>query len=101
MQILRTAPRLTATALLLGIHGLLLGVGEALPDAVAAVLGGTIFLTLQGLDLLGLPVLTGAESGGWSGPNLFGWVLIAAIWGLIWWTVVVVFAKLFALLARA
>jgi hypothetical protein len=89
-----SSKRLTAFLSLICIHGALVASGDALPEAVAPAIAGTVYLPLWLLQAAGLPVFGRAESAGWAGPNLLGWVLVAAIWVALWWLLVAALAKL-------
>ncbi len=65
-------------------HGAIIGIAGRLPDPIAAFLAGTVYGPLWPATLLGLPVFGSAESGGWPGPSLLGWVLLAIFWFAAW-----------------
>lgn len=65
-----------------------------LPKELAPAMAGSIYLPLMPLRALGLPVLSPAPSGGWAGPSVLGWVAVALVWGLIWWGVASLVARL-------
>ncbi|WP_179958384.1 hypothetical protein [Chitinimonas arctica] len=44
--------------------------------------------------MLGLPVFGNAESGGWAGPSLFGWLCAILFWAVAWWIFVQAVVKL-------
>lgn len=85
---------LAAFLSLISIHGALVASADALPEAVAPVIAGTVYLPLWLLQAAGLPVFGPAESAGWAGPSLLGWVLVAAIWATLWWLLVTALAKM-------
>jgi hypothetical protein len=88
-------PRLRSIAFfsLVCTHGTLVAIGNLLPETVAPVVAGTVYLSLWPLSSIGLPVLGRAESGGWPGPNMLGWFFVAAIWSALWWVLVAAIAK--------
>ena len=63
------------------------------PQVLAPVMAGSVYLLLMLLKAVGLPVYTGAESGGWASPSPLGWVAIAVVWGLVWWLVAGLLAR--------
>jgi len=74
-------------------HLALVAIVGALPDAVAPIIAGTIYLPLWPLSEIGIPVFSPAESGGWPGPNVLGWLVFVAIWSLLWWLLVAVIIR--------
>lgn len=54
------------------------------PDPLAALAAGSVYLPLALFEALGVPVLGSAESHGWSAPTTLGMVLLAAFWAAIW-----------------
>ena len=81
---------------LLGIlcaHAALIAFGDAMPEFIAPAVAGTVYLPLWLLQTVGLPVFGRAESGGWPGPSVLGWTLLAAIWTTLWWILVAAIAK--------
>ncbi|MFY1827151.1 hypothetical protein ACN47A_14625 [Myxococcus fulvus] len=82
----------------MGVWGALLGVQLLLTvfpfEAVAPVVAGSVYLPLMLLSGLGLRVYGPGESGGWAPPSLLGWMLLALFWGLVWWAVVSLGARL-------
>lgn len=87
-------PRLIALFSLVCAHGALVVLGPLLPESVAPVVAGTIYLPLWPLGSIGLPVFGRAESGGWPGPSMLGWLFVAVIWSALWWTVLAAIAKI-------
>jgi hypothetical protein len=81
------SPRVIVFLGLVSAHGALVVLGAVLPDVIAPLVAGTVYLPLWFLQALGLPVLGGGPSGGWAGPNLLGWLLAAALWAAVWWYV--------------
>ena len=88
-------PRLRLIVLfgLVCAHGMLVALGSLLPDSVAPVVAATIYLPLWLLNAIGLPVFGRAESGGWPGPSLLGWLFVAAIWSALWWLLLAAIAR--------
>jgi hypothetical protein len=84
---------LAAFLVLICIHGALVTSVDALPEAVAPAIAGTVYLPLWLLQAIGLPVFGRAASAGWAGPSLLGWVLAAVIWAALWWLFVAALAK--------
>ncbi len=84
---------LAAFLSLICIHGALVASADALPEAVAPAIAGTVYLPLWLLQAAGLPVFGRAESAGWAGPSLLGWVLVAAIWAALWGLLVAALVK--------
>ena len=74
--------------ILIVTHALCIAFATKLPEPVAPVVAGSIYLPLWPLHALGLPVFAAAESGGWSAPNLLGWILVGLLWCCIWWALV-------------
>ncbi|ATB41728.1 hypothetical protein CYFUS_007198 [Cystobacter fuscus] len=58
------------------------------PEAIGPAVAGSVYLPLMVLRAVGLPVFGKAESGGWPGPSLLGWILVAGFWAAVWWGVV-------------
>ena len=85
--------RLIALLSLLFAHAVLIATADALPQMIAPVIAGTVYLPLWLLQAVGLPVFGRAEAGGWPGPSILGWVLVAAIWTTLWWILVATIAK--------
>ncbi len=85
--------RLGVVLCLLCAHAALIALGDALPEAVAPAIAGTVYLPLWLLQTIGLPVFARAEAGGWPGPSTLGWILLTAIWITLWWTLVTAIAK--------
>lgn len=86
--------RLTVFLGLISAHAVLVVLGGVLPDAIAPIVAGSVYLPLWLLQALGLPVFGGAESGGWAGPSLLGWLVVAALWSAVWWLLVTALAKM-------
>jgi hypothetical protein len=78
---------------LVGAHAVLVALGDALPEALAPAVAGTVYLPLWLLQGVGLPVFGRAEAGGWAAPSLLGWLLVAAIWTTLWWLLVVAISR--------
>jgi hypothetical protein len=57
------------------------------PEALAPLIGNSVYLPLTLLKMTGLPVYASAEAWGWASPSPFGWAAVIMIWGLIWWWV--------------
>lgn len=79
---------------ILACHTTLIALGDRLPEIMAQVIAGTVYLPLWSLQAVGLPVFGRAESGGWPGPSVLGWALVAAIWTALWTILVSATAKL-------
>jgi hypothetical protein len=75
-------------------HGVIVAVAGWLPDNVAAVLAGTVYGPLWPASALGLPVFGSAPSGGWPGPSLLGWLVLAIFWFATWSLVLSLLGKL-------
>jgi hypothetical protein len=78
-------------------HAGLIVLGDRLPEGLAPVIAGSVYLPLVLLHGLGLPVFGAAESGGWPAPSIMGWTLVALIWSSVWW---LLFAAVDRLLMR-
>jgi hypothetical protein len=78
---------------LLGAHAALVALGDVLPEALAPVVAGTVYLPLWLLEAVGLPVFGRAEVGGWAAPNMLGWLLVAATWTTLWWLLVAAISR--------
>ncbi|AKF87250.1 hypothetical protein MFUL124B02_40075 [Myxococcus fulvus 124B02] len=63
-------------------------------EALGPVVAGSVYLPLMLLSGLGLRVYGPGVSGGWAPPSLLGWLLLALFWGLVWWGVVSLGARL-------
>lgn len=86
--------RLIVLLSLLCAHAALIAFGDALPEVVAPAIAGSIYLPLWALQSLGLPMFGPAQSGGWSGPCILGWALVAAVWTALWRVLVTAIARL-------
>lgn len=64
-----------------------------LPEPLHPALAATIYAPLWFFSSLGLPVFGRAESGGWSGPSVFGWVVLLVFWSTVWTLLVLGIAK--------
>ncbi len=80
--------RWIAAALLIAMHVALAAAADALPDALAAVVAATVYLPLLPLSVLGVPVFSAAEAGGWARPSAVGWLVLAVLWSVSWSLVV-------------
>lgn len=78
------AMRWLAVAVLLTSHAMLVAAADALPAALAALVAATVYLPLLPLSALGVPVFAAAQSGGWASPSVAGWVVLLAVWSLLW-----------------
>jgi hypothetical protein len=85
--------RWAAVLALLGAHGTLVALGDALSGVLAPVIAGTVYLPLWMLESVGLPVFGRAEAGGWAAPNMLGWLLVAVIWTTLWWLLVAAISR--------
>lgn len=86
--------RMLAFLIFVSTHVGLLAFGHLLPDSLAPPVVGTVYLPLWPLHAVGLPVFGRAESGGWSSPNMLGWLFVAGIWGVLWWMLASTIARL-------
>jgi hypothetical protein len=77
-------------------HAGLIALGDRLPQALAPAIAVSVYLPLMPLQDLGLPVFGAAESGGWPGPSLLGWVLLGLLWLSVWWLLSAAVVRLFA-----
>lgn len=75
-------------------HGIAARFADHLPDPVAAVLAATVYGPLWLASALRLPVFGAADSGGWPGPSLLGWVILALVWLGAWLLVVSLLQRL-------
>lgn len=73
---------------LLATHILLVAIAGKLPDTVAPAVAATVYGPLWALSVIGLPVFGQGASGGWAGPNVFGWLCFGVFWALMWWLLV-------------
>jgi hypothetical protein len=71
----------------------LVALGPILPESLAPVSAGTVYLPLWPLSSIGLPVFGRAESGGWPGPNVLGWLFVVVIWSALWWMLATAISK--------
>ena len=78
----------------IGAHAALVWLGDRLPESLAPAVAGMVYLPLWPLQALGLPVFERAASGGWPGPSLLGWMLVATIWGVLWWLAIAIVSRL-------
>ena len=85
--------RLIVFLSLLCAHGALVALGPQLPANLVPVAAGTIYLPLWPLSAIGLPVFGRAESGGWPGPSLLGWLCVVVSWSALWWILIAAIAK--------
>lgn len=78
--------RLRRTVLVgvLFVHALLMAFASMLPERLAEIVAGSIYLPLWPWSVLGLPVHLRAEAGGWPGPSLLGWAIVAMTWCSVW-----------------
>ena len=88
-------PRFIAVLTLVAAHAAAVSAASHLPDRLAAVVAGSIYLPLTPFDALGLPVLGPAEPWGWPSPSVFGWGLLLLVWVGLWWAVISGLARLF------
>jgi hypothetical protein len=88
-------PRLIAVLTLVAAHALAILMASHLPDRIAALVAGSIYLPLLPLNALGLPVFGRAVSGGWASPSVLGWGLLGVFWASLWWTVIFGLARVF------
>jgi len=71
------------------------------PEALAPFFAGSIYLPLTLMKFIGLPVYAATEGWGWASPSRFGWVAIIVFWGLVWWAVARLVAKVLRRWRRA
>lgn len=83
------ASRRTVLVGVLFIHALLIAFAAYLPDRLAAIVAGSIYLPLWPWSALGVPVHARAEAWGWASPSLLGWAVVALTWCTVWALVVV------------
>ena len=88
-------PRFIAVLTLVAAHAVAIVAASHLPDRLAAVVAGSIYLPLMPFDALGLPVLGSAESWGWASPSALGWGVLVVVWVGFWSAVVYGLARLF------
>lgn len=74
-------------------HAVAIVAAPHLPDRLAAVVAGSIYLPLMPFQALGFPVFGTADSWGWASPSLLGWVLLLVVWVGFWWAVTAGFAS--------
>jgi hypothetical protein len=87
--------RLIAVLMLVAAHALAILTASYLPDRIAALVAGAIYLPLLPLNALGLPVFGRAASGGWASPSVLGWSILVIVWASLWWAVVYGIARVF------
>ena len=88
-------PRFIAVLTLVAAHAAAIVAASHLPDRLAAVVAGSIYLPLMPFDALGLPVFGRAESWGWASPSVLGWGVLVVVWVGLWWAVVSGLARIF------
>jgi hypothetical protein len=86
--------RWLAVSILVAVHLALVVLGDALPAVVVPAVAGTVYLPLWLLSAAGLPVFAPAASGGWASPSTLGWLIVIAIWSLLWTAVVAAVVRL-------
>ena len=86
--------RFIAVPTLVVAHAVAIFAASHLPDRLAAVVAGSIYLPLMPFQALGLPVFGAAESGGWASPSILGWGLLFVIWVGFWWAITAGFARI-------
>ena len=80
-------PRFIAVLTLVTAHAAAMVAASHLPDRLAAVVAGSIYLPLMPFDALGFPVFGTAGSWGWASPSVLGWGVLV-VWVGLWWAVV-------------
>ena len=81
-------PRFIAVLTLVAAHAAAILAASHLPDRLATVVAGSIYLPLMPFDALGLPVFGTAGSWGWASPSGLGWGVLVVVWVGLWWAVV-------------
>jgi hypothetical protein len=76
------------------LHVVLVLAGGALPEILAPVIAATLYLPLSPFAAMGLPVFSRAESGGWPGPSVLGWITFGAFWSVLWALVIAVILRI-------
>lgn len=66
------------------------------PAVLTPVVAGSVYLLLVPLQAAGMPVLSAAESGGWSSPLPLGWAVVCVVWATIWWAAAGGLSRLFS-----
>jgi hypothetical protein len=69
-------------------HALAITAASRLPDRLAAVVAGSVYVPLMPFRALGLPVFGTTMVSGWASPSSVGWGLLLAMWVGFWWVVV-------------
>lgn len=87
-------PRFIAVPTLVVAHAVAIVAASHLPDRLAAVVAGSIYLPLMPFQALGLPVFGSAESWGWASPSFLGWGLLLVVWVGFWWSITTAFARI-------
>jgi hypothetical protein len=64
-------------------------------EAIAPVVGASVYLPLLLLKQIGLPVFAAGASGGWSSPSVLGWLILAIFWAIVWWAFASFIARYF------
>ena len=77
-------PRIVVVLTLMAAHGAAIVAAPHLPDRLAAVVAGTVYLPLMPFDALGLAVFGAAASWGWASPSILGWCLLGVVWIGLW-----------------
>ena len=72
--------------LLASAHAALVAAVLTLPALapLAGVAGASLYLPLLALSTLGVPLLAGAEPGGWASPGPAGYAAAALAWAALW-----------------
>lgn len=86
--------RFIAVLTLVVAHAGAIVAASHLPDRLAAVVAGSVYLPLMPFQALGLPVFGSAESWGWSPPSLLGWGLLLIVWVGVWWAITAAVARI-------
>ena len=88
--------RFIAVLTLVVAHTVAIIAASHLPDRLAAVVAGSLYLPLMPFQALGLPVFGSAESWGWASPSFLGWGLLVVVWVGFWWSLTAGFARILA-----
>ena len=65
------------------------------PSPLAPLIAGSVYVPLTALKMAGLPVYASAEAWGWASPSRLGWAAVIVFWGLAWWGVAKLVARMF------